>query len=133
MKLELAYAQALAESVKGKNAAESEKVLKNFRALVEMRGHAGLFHKIAKAYGNIESKSAAKKTVSITVPAGAKVEIPKHVEKVFEEALGKDIHYSACEDDTLIGGFVAEGGGVRVDESHKSGLLSLYQKIKQNQ
>ena len=58
--------------------------------------------------------------------------ILKETEKIFEERLGKNIKYKPCEDENIIGGYVAEGGGLRVDSSFKSALLSLYQKIKQN-
>lgn len=128
MKLENAYAEALFQSLKGKAGHEKDTLIKHFFALVSQKGHRGLLSRIAKVLERIEEKSAEKKRVRVFTAANTKAEVGKEILKQFEKNEEKE--YIACEDDTLIGGYVLESKDLRVDASHKRALLSFYEKIK---
>lgn len=131
MRLEDAYAQALFTELHKEKHERSDTILKHFKELVVRKGHASLFPRIARALERIETREARKNTVTIKTGEG-RSEIPKEIISQFENSpvIGQKPTYEPCTDETLIGGYVASGKGVRVDASYKSALLSLYQSLK---
>lgn len=133
MILEESYAQALLKSVKGKTKNEVEEIINRFFALILKKGHQGILLRIAKALERVQSEGALKNTVKIFVKEEGREVLPKEFVSLFFVSGGKDeesLIYEACEDNTIIGGYVAKGKGLRVDASYKTSLLSLYSKIK---
>ena len=129
MKLEDAYAEALFGELQDKDAVKREKTLKRFFALVTRKGHTRLLNRIGKSLEHIENREEKRKTVTISLGKEGKEIISKEVEAQFKKN-NPEATFVACEDETLIGGYVASGLGLRVDRSHKSALLSLYERIK---
>jgi F0F1-type ATP synthase delta subunit len=127
MKLEQAYAQALFDEVHKKKHESADTILKHLKGVLLRKGHQELLPRIAKALGAIEAKEVRKNSVKIAIAKG-NGEVPKEFVSVFEKEGVPE--YEPCQDENLVGGFVAKGKGFRVDGSYKTALLSLYQSLK---
>lgn len=130
MRLEESYATALFESLDGKNSSQADLIVKSFFSVVLKKGHRNLLPRIAKAFERIFSSYKASKMIKIFVGDVEKTIIPKETILMFSDNAEEIPVYEACQDSTIIGGYVAKGNGLRVDASYKTSLLSLYSKIK---
>lgn len=130
MKLEESYAHALFGSTKDKSGHERDVQIKNFFALIQSKGHQRLLPKILSALTRIENKEKSRHTATILVAPKSRVEIEKEVVAELEKHIGNKVEYKVCEDESVIGGYTASAGGIRIDSSHKRALLNLWDKLR---
>jgi len=124
------YAQALIEGSQGKDARELSVFAKTFVAYLKSKGHEKLLPKIFRRYEELLAREQKKNTISITlghekVLHGHKQDLQEELKKIF----GKEVDIETRVDESLIGGYLVEGKGIRIDRSFKSSLKNLYQKM----
>ena len=123
MKLEEVYARALDSSIRG--GIKAEDVLPRLVTILKRRGHIKLLPKIARNLERLLEQHTRTKTANVRV-----------AKKTHEEKYKKEIDNARRElglekattvlDETLIGGYVVEGGSKMIDASYKTALLKLY-------
>lgn len=121
------YIQAVLELIhQGKN---PDDVISGLAKLLKAKGHESLFASVlAGVLRELESKSErAGGTVTVAKTADEQ----NHVELIKRAltSMGGDESYTLKEDDTLIGGFIAEVNNTVHDESHKTALVNLYRRL----
>jgi len=97
--------------------------------LLKHTGREALMPRIAKAFARIAEREGAKQAMTISV---AREKDERHAKSVAKEVLAK-LGVEAKEllvrvDDSLIGGWRAEGREVLVDRSYKRRLVDLFNK-----
>lgn len=125
--MEQAYAQALWKMLA--NGADHKKAIHALHEQLKAHGRAALMPRIARAFARIADRELAKSTLVLTVAR------EKDAHKAEKEAKGvlEQLRLDASGlkkqvDDSLIGGWRLEGGGVLVDASYKKHLLDMYNK-----
>lgn len=125
------YAQALQELTNSKNVDE-RKLVEQFVETVRANGHAHLLSKIFKSFQKIREREERRQTITVTgAKALSQEEVVKLLKKeLFKHALSPSHKKVARKtDETLVGGVMIRAGDVRVDASHKRGLLDFYQSL----
>lgn len=133
MTLDRIYARILQEAASQKSANEQGAFAKKFGAYLVRKGHVRLLPLIARRYQELLSAEKKSRTIVVrTGHRGALERREKALREEIERIVGEKILIEARDDDKLIGGYVAQGCGIRIDRSFKSGLEALYRKIMRN-
>jgi F0F1-type ATP synthase delta subunit len=92
------------------------------------RGHRSLYPAILRELERHVDKLSEMNTVTVTL---AKHDHESKLKAEITEALTLlgTTTYTIRTDSTITGGFIAEGQGKRIDESHKKKLLTLYRTL----
>ena len=128
--MEQAYAQALLTTITdGMNPTEA---VKSLHALITQEGRMALFPGIARAFSQLASDVNMQDRVEITVSKSEDVVLATSAVQKVLGAIGIDsptLHTKV--DDTIIGGWRAQGSNILVDNSFKSHLLHLFRESTQ--
>lgn len=104
-------------------------VLHNVKALLAQKGLLKLYPRVLR--GLSEKVSRKNKTESTVLVVARDIDVERHKDEI-ETALshiGGSEGYTTLIDPTVIGGFMVTGRGRRIDHTHKSTLLHVYQKV----
>jgi len=125
-----AYAHALHKAVL-KHPEQAERYADNLQKIVEKRRHEKLLPAIVRRYQRIVS--SMRSDVS-TVTVASKHDLEKYRKEISEakNALGLSPSIQEVENDSLIGGYVVQGKGKRIDGSYKRMLIALYRYMTSN-
>jgi len=128
--MEQAYAQALWQLIEG--GMSPQKALHAMVESLKARGREALLPRIARAFEKLAQREVQKNTVVVSV-AREKDESPaKRAAKKLLEEIGADTKNIEVKiDESLIGGWRLEGGGMLVDRSFKKSLLGMYNHATQ--
>ena len=121
------YIQAVLELIcEGKN---PDEVISGLVTLLRAKGHEALFASVLKGVLRVIEAESDRTGAVVTVAKSA--DEKKHVDAIKKalQAMGTTEGYALKEDDTLIGGFIAEVNNTVHDESHKTALVNLYRKL----
>lgn len=121
------YIQAVLELVrKGKS---PDEVISGLVTLLEAKGHKALFVSVLKGVLHV-IEAESERTGAVVIVAN-RADEQKYADAIREalKAMGASESYALKEDDTLIGGFIAEANNIVHDESHKAALVNLYRKL----
>lgn len=126
--MENAYAQALWQLVKG--GMTPHKAVVQLKELLEKQGRLALFPRIARACVRIAEKEGKTNTMIVTVAREKDERQAKSAAKEVLATFGADAGDLETQvDDSIIGGWRLEGRSILVDYSHKSRLLTLYNRV----
>ena len=121
------YVQALYTLLK--DGSELEPTLARMRAYLEKRGLSSLYPRILRGLIEKVRRSEQMQTGRIIVArekdAHDALKESKAQEAIFGEMKKDGIHI----DPSIIGGFILERGGSRLDQSHKRALLDAYRRL----
>lgn len=129
MKLEQAYAEALYESAKDKSGSELKKIHENFKALLIRRGHERLLSRISLAVLRLEEKSRENHTATLISAKDLDIRERKEIQKSFETLAGRTFEFMEKKDESIVGGYAVLSRDMRLDNTFKRSLFSLYQKL----
>ena len=129
MTLAAHYASALVVLEKGKNASERRALVDVFIALLRRKGHHMLLPSIMREYRRIAEEKEAHSETTVTLAREKDAVLFKKAIADRLSELGADEKPTVAYDETLVGGFRIRHGGTLVDESYKTQLLSLYQRM----
>lgn len=135
--METAYAQALWKLVQGgpgRAAMTPHAAVKAVREKLERDGRVSLMPRVRRAFARLAEREANKNTMVLTVAREKDERTAKSAAKEVLASLGandlpKEAGFETRVDDTIIGGWRLEGRGVLVDNSYKSKLLSIYNRV----
>lgn len=131
--MEKHYAQALwkmVEGGQGKDGMSPHKAVSALKELLEREGRSALMPRIARAFARIAAQESNTSTMVLTVAREKDERHAKAAAKGILAELGADAGDLETQvDDSLIGGWRLEGRSVLVDESYKSRLLALYNRV----
>jgi len=121
------YIQAVLEMIKEGN--DPDVVISGLAKLLEAKGHQSLFTSVVKGVLRVMEAQSERTGAVVTLTKAADEQ--KYVEsiKASLKEMGADSAYQVKEDDTLIGGYIAEVNNTMHDQSHKSALIELYRKL----
>lgn len=121
------YIQAVLDMIKEGN--EPDKVISGLAALLKAKGHESLFGSVLR--GVLRVLEAESDRNGAVVAVANKADAQKQVDaiKAALKGMGAVDDYTVTEDNTLIGGFIAEVNNSRHDASYKTALIKLYRQI----
>lgn len=130
--MERHYANALLAAISGRTKIQSAKLLKNFFALIERRGHQrllrGVARELSRASDNIRRRStlhiASTKKLTRTNTASFKRKYPELFKGI------TDVTFSV--EPKIVGGTVLKSFKERLDLSYRRALLEMYKRFTQN-
>lgn len=116
------YARALYESLEGKNAKETEKIVSIFLDLLKKKGDLHRIQKVVKEFEELynQKNGICKLKISSAFPLEEKT-----VEKIAKKLDVKDYELETKIEKNLIGGYVARYGDNLIDASVKNNLKKL--------
>lgn len=108
---------------------EVDVVLHNVKALLAQKGLLKLYPRVLR--GLSEKVSRKNKTESTVLVVARDIDVQRHKDEITEALahIGGSEGYTTLIDPTVIGGFMVTGRGRRIDHTHKSTLLHVYQKV----
>ncbi len=108
---------------------EVDVVLHNVKALLVQKGLLKLYPRVLR--GLSEKVSRKNKTESTVLVVARDIDVERHKKEigVALSHIGGSERYTTLIDPTVIGGFMVTGRGRRIDHTHKSTLLHVYQKV----
>jgi F0F1-type ATP synthase delta subunit len=120
------YSEAVYKALQ--SGAKPAAVLANLKEVLSRHGHVALYPRILHAVLAMARKDDAHKTAVVRV---ARKEDRRKYEKEIEAFLKEHnlMDATVTVDENLIGGYILEGEGMRVDASYKSSLLTIYQNL----
>lgn len=121
------YVQAVLESLKeGKS---PDAVLTGLVQVLKAKGHESLFGAILRGVLRVVESASDRSGAVVTVARTSDEQ--NHIDAIKSalERMGAPADYTLKEDDTLIGGFVAEVNNTVHDASHKKALVDLYRNL----
>ena len=105
-----------------------EKVLEGLKGALANRGHETLYPKVLKAVTLRLKKADADRVATIKVAVlGDEKQYHEAIEAFLKEANATT--HVVSQDETIIGGFVAQTNTLRRDQSYKESLLSIYRSV----
>ena len=104
---------------------DQPKLLGRFLEAVNRRGMRSIFPKLLSLQNHFQSE---KKQARITLARCVSKDDAKEIIKQHQAILSPYV-IEVIEDSSLIGGYVLEAPGVRIDSSHRSALRDMYKKI----
>lgn len=125
MKAEL-YAEALLELGRNKNTEEIDILIEHLRALLQKKHLMRLFPKILKSLETAQKKKRDYLLLKTAKPISSE-RAKEIVEKYFPHRHPSSITHVL--DASLIGGYQLETKDLRIDESYKQSLLTLYKTL----
>jgi F0F1-type ATP synthase delta subunit len=121
------YVQALYALLK--DGSELEPTLSHMRAYLKKRGLSSLYPRILRGLIEKLRRSDRVESGRIIVAREKDARHALHEAKMHEGIFG-EMHKDAVEvDPNIIGGFILEKGGSRLDQSHKRALLDAYRRL----
>lgn len=123
------YAEALLSAVSGKTKLQSAKLLKNFFALIERRGHRRLLLGVARELSRVSERARRRATLRIAsvkrMNQTNAVSLKRKYPELFKGIT--DIVFSI--EPNLVGGMVLTSHSHRLDLSYRRALLELYKRF----
>ena len=122
--MQRAYVTAFIEVLKP---TDVETALAGLRTVLSERGHERLLAPVLRAV--VRELEATRPTTIVTIAKQADEARQEERLKNLLSELGATEHPTIVVDDTLIGGMIVEHNHVRVDESYKRALVTLYRSL----
>ncbi len=120
------YSQAVIELLQGGDAFPD--VLTKLKELLARKGHMRLYPKILRSLLREVTRDTARGTISVTLARETDEETLKsHIANAIRSLEGST--HTTRIDPTITGGFIAEMGEKRIDQSYKRKLLTLYRSL----
>lgn len=102
--------------------------LTSLRNMLTRRGHTRLYPKILRDLERVAEGLTKEGTVTVTVAHEDDLSVHKDaIERSIAELRGTT-HVTRV-DETITGGFIAEGKEKRIDQSYKKQLLTIYRSL----
>lgn len=125
--MESAYAQALWQVVEKGTA--PAKAIGALREMLERQGREKLLPKIARAFARIYERERLRHGLVLYVAReGDARSAADAAARAVQEMRVAATEFDVRIDDSLIGGWRLEGGGVLVDKSYRKQLLDMYNR-----
>lgn len=121
------YIQAVLEMLAAGH--EPDQVISGLKNLLHARGHQSLFASVLTGVLRVIEAESDRAGAVVTVAKGSDHEKQAESIKKALLAMGGGDSYQVKEDDTIIGGFIAEVNNTRYDASYKSALVGLYRNL----
>ena len=120
-----AYVTAVIDLITTTN--DVEGVLRGLKAALDARGHGALLLPILRA---VERElEAARESIVVTVAKESDAVRLKGEIEAMLQTLGATSAPSIVVDETIIGGAIVEADHVRIDQSYKNALTTLYRSL----
>ncbi len=130
MTLPQKYAADLFRSVEAASPVQKESVIDDFFVLLAKRGHRGLLHRILKEYERLVVKERRRSRIVLSVhTAEGRLKDTGDIERALKLIGEEKASVETLIAPGLIGGFVLEGRGKRIDGSFHRSLLELYDRF----
>ncbi len=120
------YSEAVYTAVH--NGTEVKTALERLGNILKKHGHESLYPRILKSLQTRFAQDALRGTAKVRLAKDADEKRYKKEIEAFMEA-NKLSDSETIVDETIIGGYVFEGGGSRVDASYKKSLLNIYKNL----
>lgn len=104
-----------------------EGVLRGLKAVLDARGHGALLLPILRAV--VRELEAARETTLVTVAKESDAALLKGEIEAMLQTLGAKTAPIVVVDETIIGGAIVESDHVRIDQSYKNALTTLYRSL----
>lgn len=126
--MEQSYAQALWKMVEG--GMTPHKAVQATKESLERYGRGALMPRIARAFARLAERESKRNDVVLTVAREKDERHARTAAKTLLAELGVDADGLKTQvDDSLIGGWRLEGRGMLVDNSYKSTLQQIYNRV----
>lgn len=126
--MEQAYAQALWKLVE--DGVTPHKAVQAIEASLKKAGRGALMSRIARSFERLAQREEGKQGVVLTVAREKDERQARAAAKKDLAALGvEDSGLKTQIDDSIIGGWRLEGRGMLVDNSYKSALKEIYNRV----
>ena len=122
------YAQALLAAISGRTKLQTKKLLKNFIALIDSRGHRGILRGVARELGRLHEREERREVV--TISSVKKINRPEQMrlKRKHPELFTKNSRIIPMVDTNLVGGTILKSYDRRLDLSYRRALLELYKR-----
>lgn len=133
MKKAQQYAEALFEASLNKDDVELERIVTNFRLLLEQNGHLALMGAVLRELEKLTKQRGSSAELVIRVTQSSDVETFR--EKIEADILtlnATQLPKKVLIDETLIGGYEVRANGKRIDRTYKRSLLTMYTNLITN-
>lgn len=122
------YSKAVSELIR--DGMTFDTALTNLKRMLQARGHTRLYRKILTLL-IIDSEKEEKEN-AVTLILAHKEDEAKYSKEIKEaRTMGNTETHQTRIDQTIIGGFIIQGGQQRIDQSYKRRLLTLYRSLTQ--
>ena len=105
--------------------------VRNFISLLGEKGRIGTFPAIRRAYRILADEHEGKAVAQVTSATALAPELEKNLASTLSKLTGRTVAISSKVDAELLGGIVAEIGGVVYDGSLKTQLRTLRERARQ--
>lgn len=130
MTLAQKYAADLFRGTAAAAPGKQKSVVDDFFVLLARRGHRGLLRRIFKEYGLLLVKERRRSRIVLSVhTADGRLKDAGDIMRALESIGEEKAPVETLIDPGLVGGFVLEGKGKRIDGSYRRSLLELYDRF----
>ncbi len=127
------YAEAIFEASKGKDDGAVDFIVSNVKKVLEKNGHVKLFPAIVRELEKIIKRREVSDSVIVVLSNKNNFDdYSASIDNDIKSLNASGLPIIIKEDNTLIGGYQIYTNGIRVDNTHKKVLLSMYTKLITN-
>jgi F0F1-type ATP synthase delta subunit len=127
------YAEAIFQASRNKSDVALEVLANNVRALLEKKGYRSLLPAIVRELEKLTlTRGAADECVIRVAKESDTVTFTTSIQKDIQTLNAEALPTRVVVDDTVIGGYEVRAKGVRIDQTYKRSLLTLYTNLLTN-
>ena len=109
---------------------EASETMRNFVGLLVVKGRFNAFREIQAEYTRLANEATGKLRAKLRTAVPLRKDISQRIVDALEKATNKDIELEVTVDPDLLGGIVADVGGVIYDASVSTQLRALRDGVK---
>lgn len=106
-----------------------DRVIKGLKKTLQDKGHSQLLASVLRGVDRILSAQKTNLVKVVTATKEDQEKLQAEIKNALKQLDAGTDSISHAIDDTLIGGFVVEASGRRLDQSYKASLVKLYRSL----